>query len=385
MIDSCSLCRLCYEVCPTDLDMAEVAHAARREMVQAGQDAGLGLRLRRAGPAARRRRAVRAGAARPGRRRERRRVLPRLPARGVGSRPGRARLRVSEGALLAGDRAAAVLLRGAGRLGRAGRPLRRDAGRPARAPREPRLAARDPRLPHLRDRLRRAAARSSRRSRCGRSCARWGCPTAQPARAAGAAWPSTTRARPATRPDVQLAIRDLVDACGYEVDELEMSRERTECCGFGGLMLYANPEMGDLVADRRVREGDADFVAYCSMCRDRFAARGKRTVHVLDLALRRGLRRARPAARAGAHAAVGAARAAQGAPAGRASGARAPRRAPPGATSSSSRPRWRTSSKSGTSARRRSTRSSPTAEATGRRFVEPSHRASARIAHASEP
>jgi NADPH-dependent glutamate synthase beta subunit-like oxidoreductase len=34
MIDSCSQCRLCYEVCPTDLDMAEVTHDARREMVR---------------------------------------------------------------------------------------------------------------------------------------------------------------------------------------------------------------------------------------------------------------------------------------------------------------------------------------------------------------
>jgi hypothetical protein len=41
-----------------------------------------------------------------------------------------------------------------------------------------------------------------------------------------------------------------------------MSHERTECCGFGGLMLYANPEMGDVVARRRVSESDADFVAY---------------------------------------------------------------------------------------------------------------------------
>jgi NADPH-dependent glutamate synthase beta subunit-like oxidoreductase len=37
MIDSCSLCRLCYEVCPTDLDMAEVTHDARREMVRQGR------------------------------------------------------------------------------------------------------------------------------------------------------------------------------------------------------------------------------------------------------------------------------------------------------------------------------------------------------------
>ena len=77
--------------------------------------------------------------------------------------------------------------------------------------------------------------------------------------------------------DVQRAVRDLVAACGYEIDELEMSGERTECCGFGGLMLYANPEMGDLVVDRRIAEGDADYIAYCAMCRDRFVARGKRS------------------------------------------------------------------------------------------------------------
>ena len=82
---------------------------------------------------------------------------------------------------------------------------------------------------------------------------------------------------------VQTAVRDLLTTCGYTVDELEMSHERTECCGFGGLMLYANPEMGDVVARRRVRESDADFVAYCAMCRDRFAAKGKPTAHILDL------------------------------------------------------------------------------------------------------
>ena len=96
---------------------------------------------------------------------------------------------------------------------------------------------------------------------------------------------------------VQRAVRNLVERCGYQIEELPMSRERTECCGFGGLMLYANPEMGDVVAARRVGEADADFVAYCAMCRDRFAGRGKRTLHVLDLlfgedyearALRRG-------------------------------------------------------------------------------------------------
>jgi len=82
---------------------------------------------------------------------------------------------------------------------------------------------------------------------------------------------------------VQAAVSELLAICDYEVEELAYGRERTECCGFGGLMLYANPGLGDVVAERRVRESEADYVAYCAMCRDRYAARGKPTVHMLDL------------------------------------------------------------------------------------------------------
>jgi hypothetical protein len=82
---------------------------------------------------------------------------------------------------------------------------------------------------------------------------------------------------------VQAAVRELVAACGAEVTELGLTRERTECCGFGGLQLYANRELSDRIADRRVGTSDADFLAYCAMCRDRFVERGKPTVHLLDL------------------------------------------------------------------------------------------------------
>ena len=125
----------------------------------------------------------------------------------------------------------------------------------------------------------------------------WGCPTAQPARAAGDASRRTTPARRAIRPPCSAPCATSLATCGYEIDELELSRERTECCGFGGLMLYANPEMGDVVADRRVAESDADFVAYCAMCRDRFAARGKRDGPRPRPPVRRRLRRARASRR----------------------------------------------------------------------------------------
>lgn len=79
------------------------------------------------------------------------------------------------------------------------------------------------------------------------------------------------------------SVRIILERLGYNLEELEYSREKTECCGYGGLMSFANPELAHQVIDRRIRESEADYVAYCAMCRDKFASRGKRTFHLLDL------------------------------------------------------------------------------------------------------
>jgi NADPH-dependent glutamate synthase beta subunit-like oxidoreductase len=282
MIDSCSLCRLCYEVCPTDLDWAEVAHDARREMVR--QD--------------------------------------RMPASAFGFALEDLALATGDGFALARhapglETSEAVFFPGCqlaasdpGHLERVYAYLRERyepatglalycCGAPADWAGQ--AGVFDQTLAGLRERL----------DGLGTRRVILACPTCQsvfakhlpgyetvslwevlrevgpPDGAAGsgggrrvAVHDSCTARYQLT---VQAAVRDLLAACGYEVDELEMSHERTECCGFGGLMLYANPEMGDVVARRRVRQSDADFVAYCSMCRDRFAAKGKPTAHVLDL------------------------------------------------------------------------------------------------------
>ncbi len=79
------------------------------------------------------------------------------------------------------------------------------------------------------------------------------------------------------------SVRRILGRLGYEVEELEYSREKTECCGYGGLMTFGNPELVRKVIDRRIKESETDYVAYCAMCRDKFASRGKRTFHLLDL------------------------------------------------------------------------------------------------------
>lgn len=83
--------------------------------------------------------------------------------------------------------------------------------------------------------------------------------------------------------EVQRAVRSLAAGLGVEVRELS-GAERTTCCGFGGLVSFANPEVADRIVDRRIGESADDYLTYCAMCRDNFARRGKRALHLLDLA-----------------------------------------------------------------------------------------------------
>jgi Fe-S oxidoreductase len=82
---------------------------------------------------------------------------------------------------------------------------------------------------------------------------------------------------------IQEAVRKILGSLGHDLQELPLHKELTECCGFGGLMGYANPALAKLVTEGRAQESPLDYVTYCAMCRDRFAAAGKRTVHILDL------------------------------------------------------------------------------------------------------
>ncbi len=88
--------------------------------------------------------------------------------------------------------------------------------------------------------------------------------------------------------DVQESVRRLVRALGYEISELDLSRDRTECCGFGGLMYFANREVAEKVIQRRINETESDLLVYCAVCRNHFASHGKPTWHLLDLIFGKG-------------------------------------------------------------------------------------------------
>jgi NADPH-dependent glutamate synthase beta subunit-like oxidoreductase len=97
--------------------------------------------------------------------------------------------------------------------------------------------------------------------------------------------PCSSRLEPA----VQGSVRRLLEGIGVTVEELLLHGDKPECCGFGGLMANANPPLAQEVVARRVGLSGKDYVAYCAMCRDRFAANGQRTTHLLELLFPGGL------------------------------------------------------------------------------------------------
>ncbi len=84
-------------------------------------------------------------------------------------------------------------------------------------------------------------------------------------------------------PQIHESVRRLVGQAGFKIEELPLNREKTSCCSYGGDMWLANRAVSEKVIDRRIAESQYDYLTYCVMCRDFFASRGKPTLHVLDL------------------------------------------------------------------------------------------------------
>jgi len=82
--------------------------------------------------------------------------------------------------------------------------------------------------------------------------------------------------------------RAVLEQAGVDVVEPEMTGDLTQCCGYGGLLSEANPELGKLVAGNRAGAANEDWVTYCVMCRDMIAKTGKRAMHFYDLVYPKG-------------------------------------------------------------------------------------------------
>lgn len=85
------------------------------------------------------------------------------------------------------------------------------------------------------------------------------------------------------QPEIQDNVRSLISKVGYNIGEHTHTRENTHCCGMGGMVFLANPDIGAAKAERTIRESPHDLITYCATCRDIFAGQGKKCIHLLDL------------------------------------------------------------------------------------------------------
>ncbi|RKD29021.1 FAD-dependent oxidoreductase [Thermohalobacter berrensis] len=86
------------------------------------------------------------------------------------------------------------------------------------------------------------------------------------------------------RKEIHDGIRWIINELGYKYEEPPHTKENTRCCGFGGMVVPANPELALRVMKRRTAEVKSDYmVAYCAACRESMVKGGKKALHILDL------------------------------------------------------------------------------------------------------
>ncbi len=84
--------------------------------------------------------------------------------------------------------------------------------------------------------------------------------------------------------ELQDGVRWIMDQLGYQVHESKHAKERTRCCGFGGMVVPVNPEIAQKVMVKRVETLEKEnVVVYCAACRSSLLKGGAKAWHILDL------------------------------------------------------------------------------------------------------
>lgn len=81
----------------------------------------------------------------------------------------------------------------------------------------------------------------------------------------------------------QKAVRSLATRCGATLHEAQRTGVETGCCGYGGLVWNAQPELAGSISATLAEQLPHTALASCIMCRDRLVAQGKACLHLLDL------------------------------------------------------------------------------------------------------
>ena len=80
----------------------------------------------------------------------------------------------------------------------------------------------------------------------------------------------------------QRAVRSLASKAGIQVEEVRRTGAESACCGYGGLVWNAQPDVADALARKRAGEFSLPVLTSCIMCHDRFASETE-TWHLFDI------------------------------------------------------------------------------------------------------
>lgn len=81
---------------------------------------------------------------------------------------------------------------------------------------------------------------------------------------------------------MEQAVRNLARKTGVSLEELPKG-DKHGCCGYGGHVSEANSDYAAFVAKSRSELSENPYIAYCINCRDVFNGEGKPVLHILDL------------------------------------------------------------------------------------------------------
>ncbi len=80
----------------------------------------------------------------------------------------------------------------------------------------------------------------------------------------------------------QRAVRSLAVKAGIRVEEPKRTGAESACCGYGGLVWNAQPDVADAMAKKRAEEFSLPVLTSCIMCHDRFASETE-SWHLFDI------------------------------------------------------------------------------------------------------
>lgn len=82
---------------------------------------------------------------------------------------------------------------------------------------------------------------------------------------------------------IRQAVREIAKKAKVKLEPLPIQEAHSACCSYGGHVATANRDYADYVVDKRIKESENPYITYCINCRDAFLGAGKKTLHILDL------------------------------------------------------------------------------------------------------